>query len=171
MSSRNPSQVDESELFVQEEPAEDSIHPHDTCLPVATTSESLSIRVAYATFFGVQVASSAYYFIVLHQSSNSPVFSFWSFSTFLTLGTIFAFAQNLSIESAVGIKMLVIFWFHNFVSLSMTVFRVGKGLFGVGSHNGAERLDINMGLLYLFWVICGSTTIKRVWTRRQQPVE
>lgn len=80
-------------------------------------------------------------------------------------------ARNIPAESSLGVNLATVFWFHNLTSLGFTLYGASFSLFGSGKSNQFYFLDCVMGFLYLFWLLCGTIALRKLWTKRARYVE
>lgn len=126
-----------------------------------------SVRIAYGTFFCVQVIIFANRVFRLVVSPGTEDLLHWSaYTEIVSLGTLLLVARDLSVEWGLGARLLLVFLLHNSICLAMTLHRLSDIVLQGGFDMGGRLLDIVMVLMYLFWIASGAITLQQGWTYR-----
>lgn len=120
-----------------------------------------SFRVVYGTFF---CAQAAIFMGRLFRSLVLPGTSFfdWSASTeLLSLGTLIFMSRHISVDSGMGLRLVFVFLIHNFACLTMTLHTLIYSVVQMGFDRSDRLYDMVMVLMYLFWIITGTLSLRR----------
>ena len=123
----------------------------------------LSVRVAYGTFFCVQAVACIGLLFWSHSSAYT--FELLRWSEVASLAILFFVTRDLSVDSGFGVRVVLVFLFHNLISLTLTLYRLTDKGWDRGVYKGGGCFNITMGFLYLGWIICGIFALQRAGQR------
>jgi hypothetical protein len=125
--------------------------PTSTVLTLCTTT---CLRIAYGTFFCTNIIFGITLALPQLRSSGSFVESSSEYLVGFSLAAIFLVSRDLPTGSKLGRNVMIVFWVHNVISLSVASF-----VFFNRASGSSDSLQELLGVLYLFWVLCGTLAL------------
>ena len=126
--------------------------PTSAVLTLCTTA---CLVIAYGTFFCANVIFGITLALPQLRSSESFVESSSEYLVGFSLAAIFIASRNLPTGSKLRRNVMMVFWVHNVISLSVASF-----IFFNRAGGSSKSLTGLIGVLYLFWVLCGTLALR-----------